>query len=66
MQWLALLAQLCRDHYHCPAPFTYFVCSAKGVFSAVPPYCGYFIPYHVYLPCFTLLTCLIAVYLKPV
>ena len=38
----------------------FLLCSAKGVFSPVPPYHGYFVPshshYHCYLPCFVALT----------
>ena len=62
-----ILDVYCCDH--CPAPF--LLCTAKGVFPPVTPYCGYFIPsqfhfYRVCLPCFILLTGLISVYLSPV
>ena len=42
-------------------PLLSLLCTAKGVFSPVPPYSGYFIPSHFIvimcnLPCFILLT----------
>ena len=49
----------CRDRCHLSRSF-YLLCLAKGIFSPVPPYRGYFKTfsfycYHVHLPCFILL-----------
>ena len=38
----------CRDHFHCPAPFAYFVWQ-KGYFHPLPLTVGILNPSHVFL-----------------
>ena len=48
----------CRDHCHCPAPFTYFVWQ-KGYFHPFPLCCGYSNPSHFFFIMFIYLIYLI-------